>query len=128
MVIHRTFLSVAMSPTNPTRGNTSSELLHEATTPLTPRQGLDISSLGGIPVLLPTQPGFKDAIKTWSAHQQPTKNDQPRAVFRPETETDISRIVNWAREDGYKLTPRSGGLGGACGRGGVSLDMGAFNK
>jgi FAD/FMN-containing dehydrogenase len=85
-------------------------------------------SVAGIPVLLPTQPGFKDAIKTWSAHQQPTKDDLPRAVFRPETEADVSRIVNWAREGGIKVTPKSGGLGGACGRGGISMDMGAFNK
>jgi hypothetical protein len=124
-----------MSPPNPTRSNGiadsklfSSGISNEATTSLARRQGLDISSLAGIPVLLPTQPGFKVAIKTWSAHQQPTKDDQTRAVFRPETEADISRIVNWARENGYKLTPRSGGLGGACGRGGVSLDMGAFDK
>lgn len=108
-----------------------SESSTKAALSLAPSQGLDLSSIAGIPVLLPPQPGFKDAIKTWSTHQQPQptlKGDQPRAVFRPQTEGDVSRIVNWAREAGIKVTPKSGGLGGACGRGGISLDMGAFNK
>jgi hypothetical protein len=105
-----------------------SEASSEAAQALGQSQGLDLSSLVGIPVLLPTQPGFNDAIKTWSVHHQPTKDDQVRAVFRPETEADVSRIVNWAREGGHKITPKSGGVGGACGRGGICLDMGAFNK
>ena len=106
-----------------------SESSSKAALALGPSQGLDLSSIAGIPVLLPTQSGFKDAIKTWSTHQQPTKkDDQPRAVFRPQTEADVSRVVNWAREAGLKVTPKSGGLGGAGGRGGISLDMGAFNK
>jgi hypothetical protein len=105
-----------------------SEALSKAALALVPSQGLDLSSLTGIPVLFLTQQGFKDAIKTWSRHHQPTEDQKTRAVFRPETEADISRIVNWAREGGYKITPKSGGVGGACGRGGVCLDMSAFNK
>ena len=91
-------------------------------------QNLNISSLPFIPILLPTQPEFTESVKTWSVHHQPTTDDQCRAVFRPETEEDVARIVNWARDTGIKVTPKSGGAGGACGRGGVSLDMGAFDK
>jgi hypothetical protein len=105
-----------------------SEASSEAALALGRSQGLDLSSLVGIPVLLPTQPGFEDAIRTWSVHHQPTEDDQVRAVFRPKTEVEVSRVVSWAREGGHKITPKSGGVGGACGRGGICLDMGAFNK
>lgn len=90
--------------------------------------GLNIAPLAGIPVLLTPQTGFKNAIRTWSLHHQPTLTEETRAVFRPETVEDITRIVLWAQKEGFKIMSRSGGAGGASGRGGICLDLGAFDQ
>lgn len=93
-------------------------------------KGVGLAPLSGIPVLLSGQPGFIEAIATWSLHHQPTAHteEDTHAVFRPETTEDVARIVHWARTGGFKVVPRSGGVGGASGRGGICLDLSNFNR
>jgi FAD/FMN-containing dehydrogenase len=78
-------------------------------------------------VIMPQDAGFDNARALYYS----SINKRPAAIVRAANETDVSRVISFARENGLELAVRSGGhslAGHGVSEGGIVLDLSEMRK